>query len=172
MNIRLKLKKVIDSKLYNEDYDLLYNSTTISVEEYKRPKFETEFKPVTESYKINDSITINGFAKAFSGANITDAKVVYRVHRKVQYPSWYYWRRPNSNSSSQEITHGESITNNKGEFEIIFKAIPDESASKENLPVFTYEITADVTDINGETRSATTTVKVGYHSLISNYFFG
>ncbi|ARV16662.1 alpha-2-macroglobulin family protein [Polaribacter sp. SA4-12] len=158
-----------DSKFYdNEYFDFDYNNEVrFSVEEYKRPKFETEFKPVTESYKINDSIAINGFAKAFSGANITDAKVVYRVHRKVQYPSWYYWRRPNSNSSSQEITQGESITNSKGEFEIIFKAIPDKSVSKENLPVFTYEITADVTDINGETRSATTTVKVGYHSLLA-----
>tara|TARA_R110002126_G_scaffold282967_1_gene431872 strand:+ start:28220 stop:34870 length:6651 start_codon:yes stop_codon:yes gene_type:complete len=142
--------------------------TGISVEEYKRPKFETEFKPITESYKVNDSVTINGFAKAFSGANITDAKVVYRVHRKVQYPNWYYWRRPNANSSSQEITNGESITNEKGEFEITFKAIPDESSDKTSLPVFNYEITADVTDINGETRSATTIVKVGYHSLIAS----
>mgnify|MGYP001026422521 CR=1 FL=1 len=142
--------------------------TEISVEEYKRPKFETEFKPITESYKVNDSVTINGFAKAFSGANITDAKVVYRVHRKVQYPSWYYWRRPNANSSSQEITNGESITNEKGEFEITFKAIPDESSDKTSLPIFKYEITADVTDINGETRSATTIVKVGYHSLIAS----
>jgi hypothetical protein len=166
-NFSIEVNNSLD-KNSNQHYNFNYRNTTIiSVEEYKRPKFETEFKPFTESYKINDSITINGFAKAFSGANITDAKVVYRVHRKVQYPSWYYWRKPNSNSSSQEITHSESITNNKGEFEIIFKAIPDESASKGNLPVFTYEITADVTDINGETRSATTTVKVGYHSLLA-----
>ncbi|PQJ69499.1 alpha-2-macroglobulin family protein [Polaribacter butkevichii] len=167
-NYTIKVNESLEkdsNEYYKYDYN---NSTTISVEEYKRPKFETDFKSVTESYKINDSITINGFAKAFSGANITDATVVYRVHRKVQYPSWYYWRRPNPTSSSQEITHGESVTNNKGEFEIIFKAIPDESVSKENLPVFSYEITADVTDINGETHSATSVVKVGYHSLIAS----
>ncbi|MFK8058827.1 MAG: MG2 domain-containing protein, partial [Polaribacter sp.] len=159
-----KSNKTYDYDDVEFDFD---DDFTISVEEYKRPKFETEFKPITESFKVNDSITINGFAKAFSGANITDAKVVYRVHRKVQYPSWYYWYRPNPTSSSQEITNGESVTNDKGEFEIIFKAIPDESVSKENLPVFNYEITADVTDVNGETRSATTIVKVGYHSLIA-----
>ena len=158
-----------DSKFYdNADYDFDYNnSTTISVEEYKRPKFETEFKPITDSFKINDSVAIKGFAKAFSSANITDAKVVYRVHRKVQYPDWYYWRRPNPNSNSQEITFGETVTNAKGEFKIMFKALPDESVSKENLPIFKYEITADVTDINGESHSATTTVKVGYHSLLA-----
>jgi TonB-dependent SusC/RagA subfamily outer membrane receptor len=152
----------------NADFDNDYNnSVIISVEEYKRPKFETEFKPITESFKINDSITINGFAKAFSGANITDGKVVYRVHRKVQYPSWYYWRIPNPTSNSQEITNGESVTDASGNFTINFKAIPDESVDKESLPVFNYEITADVTDINGETRSATTIVKVGYHSLVA-----
>ncbi|MDY0780106.1 alpha-2-macroglobulin family protein [Tenacibaculum sp. IB213877] len=144
------------------------NSTSISVEEYKRPKFQTDFKPVSETYKINDTVTINGFAKSYSGANITDAKVVYRVHRKVQYPRWWYWSRPSFFSEPQEITHGETITNEKGEFTIDFKALADESVAKENQPIFTYEITADVTDINGETRSATTTVKVGYHALLAS----
>ena len=143
------------------------NRSYISVEEYKRPKFETAFKPITESYKINDAITINGFAKAFSGANITDAKVVYRVHRKVQYPNWYYWRKPNPASSSQEIINGETITDENGAFKIVFNAIPDESVDKESLPIFNYEITADVTDINGETRSATSIVNVGYHALVA-----
>ncbi|WP_341220917.1 alpha-2-macroglobulin family protein [Polaribacter atrinae] len=149
------------------DIRLNSNRSYISVEEYKRPKFETAFKPITESYKINDLITINGFTKAFSGANITDAKVVYRVHRKVQFPSWYYWRRPNTTSSSQEIIHGESNTDENGAFKIVFNAIPDESIDKESLPIFNFEITADVTDINGETRSATSIVNVGYHALVA-----
>ncbi len=140
----------------------------ISVEEYKRPKFKTEFKPITKTYKLNDNITINGFAKAFSGVNITDAKVVYRVHRKVQYPSWWYWRRPGFSSEAQEITHGEGITDASGNFSIKFKAIPDESVSKDSSPIFNYEVTADVTDVNGETRSATTIVKVGYHALTAS----
>ncbi|ALJ04795.1 alpha-2-macroglobulin [Pseudalgibacter alginicilyticus] len=142
--------------------------TYFSVEEYKRPKFETKFPPITETFKINDSISVKGMAIAYAGNNITDAKVVYRVHRKVQYPHWYFWYRPWFNSEPQEITHGETITNNKGEFEITFKALPDTSIDKNNLPVFNYEITADITDLNGETRSATTIVNVGYHALIAN----
>ncbi len=141
------------------------SSSYFSVEEYKRPKFETKFKPVTETYKINDVITLKGEALAFAGSNITDAKVVYRVTRKVNYPHWYYWSRPNFFSEPQEIAHGETVTNNKGSFEIDFKAIPDQSVDKKGLPVFKYEVTADVTDINGETRSATTIVNVGYHAL-------
>ncbi|WP_111309275.1 alpha-2-macroglobulin family protein [Confluentibacter sediminis] len=139
-----------------------------SVEEYKRPKFETKFHPITETYKVNDSVTVKGTALAYAGSNITDAKVVYRVHRKVQYPRWYFWHRPWFHSEPQEITHGESITNDKGEFEITFKAQPDQSVDKSSLPIFNYEITADVTDLNGETRSATTIVNVGYHALVAN----
>ncbi|GGG41899.1 alpha-2-macroglobulin [Bizionia arctica] len=155
-------------KLSSNSNNITLNaSMSFSVEEYKRPKFETQFKPVTETYKINDSVTVKGNALAYAGSNITDAKVVYRVHRKVQYPRWYYWSRPSYNSDAQEITHGETTTNAKGEFEITFKALPDTSVNQSNLPIFNYEITADVTDLNGETRSATTTVRVGYHALIA-----
>lgn len=140
--------------------------TYFSVEEYKRPKFKPEFQPITETFKVNDSITVKGKAVSFAGSNITHAKVMYRVKRQVQYPSWWYWRRPGYYSSeAQEITFGEGTTNDKGEFEITFKALPDESVSKDNLPVFNYEVTADITDVNGETRSTSTVVNVGYHAM-------
>lgn len=146
----------------------LKSSQYISVEEYKRPKFKTVFKPVTETYKINDSVTIKGNALAFAGSKITNAKVVYRVHRKIQYPRWYFWNNAITNSEPQEIDHGETTTSNQGTFKIKFKAIPDAGIAKSNLPIFNYEITADVTDTNGETQSATTVVKVGYHALLAS----
>ncbi len=139
-----------------------------SVEEYKRPKFEAKINPVTETFKVNDSIKIKGMAMAYAGSNITDARVSYTVSRQINYPIWYYWKRPWHNSETQEITHGETLTNDKGEFEIDFKAIPDESANKNDLPIFQYKITADITDINGETRSTTTIVNVGYHALLAS----
>ncbi len=141
-----------------------YHSTSFSVEEYKRPKFETKFNPITKTYKVNDPITLTGVATAYAGSSITDAKVVYRVHRKVQYPRWCYWY-PRYSTQSQEIIHGETKTNEKGEYTIDFTAIPDLNVSKENLPIFNYQVTADVIDINGETRSTSTIVNVGYHAL-------
>ncbi|MFD0860809.1 alpha-2-macroglobulin [Sungkyunkwania multivorans] len=144
-----------------------WNQVSFSVEEYKRPKFESKFEPITKSYKINDSVEVTGNALAYAGSNITDAKVVYRVKRKVQYPRWYYWYRPWFSSEPQEITNGETTTNSEGAFKITFKAQPDTSIKKENRPIFEYEVTAEITDINGETRSATTIVRVGYHSLIA-----
>ncbi|WP_322790494.1 alpha-2-macroglobulin family protein [Tenacibaculum tangerinum] len=160
-----------ESKFYDSvdfDFEREEYIARISVEEYKRPKFKTEFNPITKTYKLNDSITINGLAKAYAGSTITNAKVVYRVYRKVKYPIWWYWRRPQFTSEAQEITHGELFTDTQGNFSITFKALPDESVNRENLPVFEYEVSADVTDVNGETRSATTVVKVGYHALLAN----
>ncbi len=153
---------------FDGDEEDFYLEHYFSVEEYKRPKFETKFNPVTETYKVNDSVTVKGTALAYAGSTITNAKVVYRVHRKVEYPQWYFWYRPRFYSEPQEITHGETTTNDKGEFEITFKAQPDLSVDKSSLPIFNYEITADVTDLNGETRSATTLVNVGYHALIAH----
>lgn len=136
-----------------------------SVEEYKRPKFETEFKPVSGTFKVNDNVEVTGSAMAFAGSTISDAKVVYRVHRMVRYPRWWYWYRPYFYSEPQEITHGETITDAKGEFKINFIAQPDASVDAKSQPIFNYEITAEVTDINGETHTATTVVNVGYHSM-------
>jgi uncharacterized protein YfaS (alpha-2-macroglobulin family) len=142
--------------------------TSFAVEEYKRPKFETSFKPVTESYKVNDSVIVIGTATAYAGSSITDAKVSYRVKRSVYYPRWYYWRYSYRNTTPQEIAHGETTTDGSGTYSIDFKAIPDTNTNKENLPTFNYEVTADVTDINGETHSTTTFVTVGYHTLTAN----
>jgi len=138
-----------------------------SVEEYKRPKFETNFNPITETYKLNDTITVKGSATAYAGSNITDAKVVYRVVRTAHYPKWYwhYRYRPSISSDALEITHGETVTDASGNFEVKFKAIPDASIKKESQPTFSFRVYADIIDINGETRSTETNVSVGYHAL-------
>jgi hypothetical protein len=51
------------------------------------------------------------------------------------------------------------------EFKIVFKALPDNSVSKKDQPTFYYEVTADVTDVAGETRSGNTQVAVAYQAL-------
>ena len=86
--------------------------------------------------------------------------------RKAHYPyPWLYWSWGNPRSESQEIAHGEIKTNADGKFFITFAAIPDRSINKEFEPVFEYSITADVTDINGETRNGETQIPVGYKAL-------
>ena len=167
--ISVQAQKSFRDKLPFSGNNQIYGSVGFSVEEYKRPKFSASFNKVKETFKLNDSLIVKGVATAYAGSAISDAKVVYRVKRQVRYPKWWYWYRPYWNQSeAQEISHGEVVTNEKGEFEISFLAQPDKSISAKDLPTFHYKITADITDINGETRSTSTVVNVGYHTLIAS----
>lgn len=135
-----------------------------NVEEYKRPKFEVSFEPVSGDYSLGGKAKITGKAVAYAGANLTDAAVSYRVVRKVRFPYWfgYFWRFPMPNSPEREIANGITTTDENGQFVIDFSLIPDESVKKSQLPVFDYAIYADVVDITGETHSANTTIRAGY----------
>lgn len=148
------------------------NSSYFNVEEYKRPKFSVEVKKPEGSYRINDLIKVEGNAKAYAGNNIDGATVAYRVVRKVRYPIWFYWGYkiwpPYGSSEEMEITNGTTKTDADGNFSIHFKAIPDETVDKKNQPIFDYEVIADITDINGETRSGQTLVAVAYQALQLN----
>ena len=140
-----------------------YSSTTVQVEEYKRPKFSAEINAIDGEYQLNDSVPVNGSALAFAGNAISGAKVVYRVMRSVRYNNWYWWYRP---SVTTEITNGETTTDSEGKFSFNFKAIPDETRDPKQLPLFDYSITVDVIDINGESHSASKTFTLGYQSVI------
>lgn len=139
------------------------------VEEYKRPKFEVDFEPVKESFKLNDEVLVKGFAKAYAGSNIDGAKVTYRVVREVRFPwiPYWYWHRGYNpwNSENMEIANGSTKTDEEGKFEIEFKALPDRSIPIDKKPEFKYTVYADVVDITGETHSDKTTVKVGTIAL-------
>ena len=146
------------------------------MEEYKRPKFSITMVKPTTNFAINDSIKITGNAKAYSGNNIDGAKVKYTITRKTNYPIWWYgWGNqygksggrynPYGNRETVQIATGEMLTNADGEFTLTFKAIPDEAVDRKSQPTFNYEITADVTDINGETRIGNITIPVAYQSV-------
>ncbi len=137
------------------------------VEEYKRPKFFAEYKPLQGTYKVNDTIAVNGFAQAYAGNTIDGATVKYRVVRQARflYP-WLFKRWWMPPADAMEIIHGKTTTDKEGKFTVSFTAIPDLKVDKKLEPVFDYTVYADITDINGETRSASQTVSVGYKGLI------
>ncbi|HRH12634.1 MAG TPA: hypothetical protein PLU73_14030, partial [Bacteroidia bacterium] len=154
---------VLNGQMYIYDG---YGTVYFSVEEYKRPKFETKLNEVKGSFRINDSVIVGGIAKAYSGNAIDGAKVSYRVVRRVNYPYWWWWYRSYYNNASTEISSGTVLTNDTGGYVIKFKASPDESVSKKSQATYLYEISADVTDINGETHSSRSYVHVGYQSIV------
>ncbi|MCU0448614.1 MAG: MG2 domain-containing protein [Bernardetiaceae bacterium] len=137
----------------------------ILVEEYKRPKFEVKFEPLKGSYRLGERVSVEGLAQAYSGANVDGATVTYRVMRRARFPRWWWWGDAADNSAAMEILSGTTQTGADGRFKVEFTAIPDPKLPAEGKPVFTYEVSADVTDLNGETRSGSRAVSVGYQAL-------
>ncbi len=145
-----------------------HGSVSVQVEEYKRPKFEVTFDTIKKSYNLNDKVRITGKALAYSGANVDGAEVKYTVTRKAQIPFWCWWgwRKPWFPTTPEKIIAvGTTTTDANGSFTIDFDAIPDLTLSKELKPYFTYEVSADVVDITGETHNGNTSVRVGYLAI-------
>lgn len=142
---------------------------TISVEEYKRPKFDVSFNPVEGNYRLDENVKVTGIAKAYSGASIDGAAVKYRVVRNASFPYWFYYRKGYYPQSAEaEITNGTTTSNDTGAFFIDFKALPDPTIPRADQPDYTYTVYADVTDLNGETHSSETSVVAAYTALRLN----
>ncbi|HHG85680.1 MAG TPA: hypothetical protein ENJ82_13105, partial [Bacteroidetes bacterium] len=160
---------VIPKGLMNGQFTLSgdHGSVSISVEDYKRPKFEVTFDPLKGSFKLGEKVKVTGKAMAYAGANIDGAEVKYRVVRTASFPYWGYWTwgRMMPNSPEMEIGSGSAKTDEKGVFEVEFSAIPDKEISAELKPQFAYTVQVDVVDITGETHSASQSVNVGYLAL-------
>lgn len=150
----------------------LNGNAWFNVEEYKRPRFEVTFKPVEGAYRVNDKVTVRGEAKNYAGSVVDGAQVRYRVVRQARFPwwDWWSWRKPWFNTETMEIANGAATTDANGGFTIEFTALPDRAIPKKDQPMFDYTVTADVTDITGETRSSETRVSAGYVAL--NVDFG
>ncbi len=138
----------------------------VTVEEYKRPKFEVVFDPVKGSYKLDSKLIVIGKAMAYAGNPVDHAIVKYRVVRDVYYPFRYFWRGYYPQSAQAEIAFGETETQQDGSFQVEFTATPDRSQPMKYSPVFNYTVYVDVSDISGETHSAQKTVSVGEKSLL------
>nr|WP_316929364.1 alpha-2-macroglobulin family protein [Chryseobacterium daeguense] len=134
----------------------------ISVEEYKRPKFEVTFEPVKGEYKYGQTIELKGKAMMFSGVALSNTTINYEIKKhniRWKYFGWYPQVYDNENS-----VLGEAKTNEKGEFVIKLDLKKDENL--EGIQIDNYEINASATDINGETQSANTQLKV---ASVSHY---
>ncbi|NLA24291.1 MAG: hypothetical protein GX879_04920, partial [Bacteroidales bacterium] len=139
-----------------------YGNKGISVEEYKRPKFETSFKAIEDEYRIGDEVNIKGNVNTYAGSQISGAKVSYTVSRIVSWRGWPYFY---IDIPKKQITHGECVSNEKGEFEIKFKTEFDGEIPNQGNAVFQYEIDIVVTDINGETQVNSTIVSASKNAL-------
>lgn len=141
-------------------------STQISVEEYKRPHFEVLLNPPTDTIKLNKEISIRGSALALAGFPIDNGIVKYRIFRQAQYPRWYWWWGTKPESPQKEIASGTVVCDSLGEFTLKFIASGDQSVLQSHNPFFHFIVQVDVTDISGETRSASLNIKIGEKELV------
>lgn len=128
------------------------------VEEYKRPRFQVKLDSLKSIYQINEKVKIEGKASTFSGANVSNAKVVYRVFRKVFQPYGWWW--PPSNPAEVDMISGETITAEDGSFHFDFTALPVENEAI-GKRAYNYRIIVNVTDIAGETQILEESVRIG-----------
>lgn len=144
-----------------------HSSAGFNVEEYKRPKFEVKFDPVKVAYRVGDTVTAQGQAIAFAGNNVDGAMVSYRVVRIPRFPyPWLAYKFYGPRGNSQEIVNGATTTDAQGKFRIQFTAVPDKTIDTALAPYFVYQVSATVTDINGETRSQVQEINAGYQTIL------
>lgn len=138
-------------------------SKYFSVEEYKRPKFEITFDTIKKDYKYGETIELKGKAVTFSGIPMSNLNVNYEIKRE-NIRQRYFWWYPYDNNNNENSILGKAETNEKGEFVIKIDLKKDENT--EGIQVHDYKIKTSLTDINGETQSAETNVKV---ASVSHY---
>ena len=155
--------------LYVMDGDRRAGYTHVRVEEYKQPKFMVELGERSEESGVGSEesapafgvpYTVKGMAASYSAVPVSGAKVKYTIVRRKMHRWW--WRYAGGNDV--EVASDESTTAADGSFEITFTPEPDSSVDLSKKPCFEYRITVDVTDINGESHPAATTVRVGFRN--------
>ena len=139
-----------------ENVNADFREYSFQVEEYKRPTFEIEFDKIKENYTLGDSVIISGNAKALTGSNLTGAKVNYSILKYVTLK--------NGSAENEKQLTGEVFTDEKGNFKIVDIAKCD-SIQNDSIDIINYTVEVDITDINGETRSAMNFVHVGSKTL-------
>ncbi len=159
---------IIPQTIANGQVSLVTDDGRINVyvEEYKRPTFQVTFNPITETWRLRDSITIKGRVTAFSGYGLSNAKVAVHVtalgmprfnddlrQRKIGS----YW------TQMEEIKTDTVHSDDSGSFAIKFKSNADSKSL--NGGSLNYFVTADITDASGETQVANTSLKVSDNPL-------
>lgn len=133
--------------------------TNFSVEEYKRPTFKVDFDKPQTKYVAGDTVRLKATAKSFAGVPVQGAKAVVRVVRR---PS-VYWRYADNNIKSETVLVDTIQTSADGTFTVAVPMVMPETYDEHPRRYFNFDITADVTDIAGETRHGETSLPLSDH---------
>lgn len=135
--------------------------TSFRVEEYKRPTFEVNFRDNKQAYQVGDTLRLTADVKAYAGVTLVGAKVSYRVERSLPY--WWRmcrWSGQGNDDRNQLLVDSVTTTMADGTFCVSVPLVVD-SAAQTTPRFYSFMVTADVTDANGETQRATTRIPLG-----------
>ena len=147
-------------------YSISVNGTAtkyVRVEEYKRPTFEITFPKVNKKYNWGDTVVVKATAKTYAGVPVQGAKVEYQVTRRNQL---WWW---GAGSAGQLVKTDSCVTREDGTFDV---EIPleaslsgkDEAGKNDFMRIarfFTFEVSAIVTDISGESHEGVMSLPLG-----------
>ena len=167
---------VLPTGLLNGEMSLQtdHGSLSFAVEDYKRPTFLVALDSVPDRPQLGQPLTLNGRARAYAGQATDGATVRYRVTRRELWPLFEhggYGRSiypPGGGRATQEIAHGTTATDAEGRFRVTFTPplVPTAPGRDRRWePGYLFEITADVTDAAGETRTGTRSLPIGRNPL-------
>ena len=167
---------VLPTGLLNGEMSLQtdHGSLSFAVEDYKRPTFLVTIDSVPGRPTLGQPLTLNGRARAYAGQATDGATVSYRVTRRALWPLFDYGYGgrgryvPGGNQGTQEIAHGTTTTDAEGRFSLTFTPplVPKAPGGRKGWePGYLFEITADVTDAAGETRTGTRGISIGRNPL-------
>ena len=135
----------------------------IRVEEYKRPTFEVELLEPEDALRLNRPAVLRGEARYYFGLPVAEGEVAWRVVRQPRFPRWWWFAPP---SNPQTLASGSSNLSPEGGFEIEFVPEADESLGGEGSGVsYSYQLSVDVTDEGGETRSTSRAFRLGFVAI-------
>lgn len=129
------------------------NDASVSIEEYKRPKFEVKWTQPDKTIHPGDDIELEVLASAYAGYPVSDANVRFNVRQitEARVPFWCKIYPPYE--GSKQLLDTNAKTNESGAAKLKFK-IPNWSAQdKQFKRIRTFTVEATVTDINGESHT-------------------
>lgn len=136
-------------------------STSISVEEYKRPTFEVSLEAPAGEPRLNRPLEVPGEARYYFGLPVASGKVSWRV---VRAPMWewarhgWFWRPP---APPRTIASGSAEVDAEGKFAVRFTPEADER-ERDACGCYRFTVETELTDEGGETRSASRSIAVGW----------
>lgn len=134
----------------------------IMVEEYKRPSFLAEFEQIEREVFFGDEMSLNCVVRTYSGVNLQDGNVKWRIER---HPIWRFARYTSYDSSSRQVAEGNTVINSEGKFSIHFTPKKDNDFNGNNDIQYRYIAYAQIIDSKGETQDCEVSFCVGDKGL-------